>query len=72
MEVQEAIRKLRTKRAAVQVPAEYLRALEAEGTIDDNHWLVGYLQMCWDTKTTPEAWHLAKVLPVYKKGNPSE
>ena len=38
LEVQEAIQKLRTKRAAVQVPAEYLRALEAESTIDEDHW----------------------------------
>ena len=68
LELQEAIRKLKTKRAAVQEPAEYLRALEAEGSIDENHWLLKYLQVCWETKKTPRAWHLAKVIPVYKKG----
>ena len=31
------------------------------------------MQLCWDTKTTPSAWHVSsKVVPIYKKGDPSD
>ena len=29
------------------------------------------MQLCWDTRTVPSSWHVAKVIPVYKKGDPS-
>ena len=71
-EVREAVRALKLKRAAVQVPAEFLRGLLQAEAIDESCWLVKLFQLCWETKTTPTSWHIATVIPVFKKGNPAE
>jgi hypothetical protein len=71
-EVQAAVRKLKVNRAAVQIPAEYLKALLNAKAIDSTSWVVRLFQLCWDMKATPTAWHVAKVIPVYKKGDPAE
>ena len=70
-ELTVAIRQLKTKKASVQVPAEFLKALLDAGAIDEGHWLMQVMRMCWETKTTPNQWHFAKVVPIYKKGNPA-
>ena len=62
---------LKTKRAAAQVPAEYLKALLEADAIKEDCWLLNIMRLCWETKTTPKSWHIAEVIPVYKKGSPS-
>ena len=70
-ELRKAIRQLRSNRAAVQVPAELLKALDEAGSIDADCWLLKIMQLCWDSGTTPSSWHIAKVCPIYKKGDPA-
>ena len=70
-ELKCAVGKLKTKRAAIQMPAELLKTLLYADAITDDCWLLKLMQMCWDTKTTPTAWHISQVIPVYKKGNPA-
>ena len=63
---------MRVKRAEIQVPAEFLKALLQSHAINEDSWLLKLMRLCWETKTTPSAWHVAKVIPVYKKGDPAE
>ena len=70
-ELKVAIRQLKTKRASVQVSAEFLKALLGANAIDEGCWLVQVMRMCWETKTTPNQWHFAKVVPIYKNGDPA-
>jgi len=71
-ELRDAVKKLKLNRAAVQIPAEYLRALLEESAINADCWLLRLMQLCWNTKSTPSAWHVSKVVPVFKKGSPAE
>jgi hypothetical protein len=66
------VRKLKIRKAAVQVPAELIKALLQADALNDDSWLLKLMRLCWDTKSTPTAWHVAKVIPVYKKGDPSD
>ena len=70
-ELKKAVRQMKNNRASVQVPAEMLKALCDAGAIDADCWLLKIMRLCWDTKTTPAAWHIAQVIPVYKKGDPA-
>jgi hypothetical protein len=71
-EVKQAVRALKLKKAAVQIPADYLRALLNADAIDSASWLVRLLQKCWNDKETPVAWHTSKLIPVNKKGSPED
>ena len=70
-ELSTAIRQLKNKRAAVQIPAEYLKAVVDSDNAGDA-WIPKLMRRCWATKTTPESWHLAEVVMVFKKGNPED
>ena len=59
-ELSTAIRQLKNKRAAVQIPAEYLKAVVDSDNAGDA-WILKLMRRCWATKTTPESWHLAEV-----------
>ena len=68
-ELRAAIDKLRCNRAAVQVPAEHLKAI-LEVDLEGDSWLLTLMRICRDTKTTPSSWHSSIVIPVFKKGSP--
>ena len=70
-ELSTAIRQLKNKRAAVQIPAEYLKAVVDSDNAGDA-WILKLMRRCWATKTTPESWHLAEVVMVFKKGYPED
>ena len=70
-ELRAAIKKLKRNRAAVQVPAEFLKGLLDAGQIDEESWILRLMRECWESKTTPTEWHVAKVIPIFKKGDPS-
>jgi hypothetical protein len=70
-ELRIAIKQLKLHRAAVQVPAEFLRALLDAGEIHEDSWLLKLMRECWQSKTTPTEWHVSKVVPIYKKGDPA-
>ena len=70
-ELRAAVKQLRSKRAAVQVPAEYLKAVVDED-LNASAWLLSLMRLCWDTKTTPKSWHISEVVLVYKKGPPTD
>jgi hypothetical protein len=70
-ELEKAIKQLKDKRAAVQVPAEYLKAV-VEIDLQHDCWLLSLMRLGWNTKTTPKSWHVAEVIPVYKKGKPTD
>ena len=70
-ELKAAIQKMNNNRAAVQVPAELLKALSDIGAIDSDSWLLKIMQLCWETQTTPTSWHVAQAIPIYKKGDPA-
>ena len=67
-ELRYAVGKLKVKRALVQVPADFLKALLDAKTIDEDSWLLKLIQTCWTTKTTPTACYVAKVIPVFQEG----
>ena len=68
-ELEAAVRKLKHGKAAVEVPAEYLKAV-LDGDLRKEGWLLSLMRLCWQTKTTPRSWHIAKVVLVYKKRQP--
>ena len=70
-ELEKAIKQLKNNRAAVQVPAEYLKAV-IEVDLQRDGWLLSLMRLCWNTKTTPKSWHISEVIPVYKKGSPTD
>jgi hypothetical protein len=70
-ELETAIKHLKNNRAAVQVPAEYLKAV-LEVDMQRDGWLLSLMRLCWNTKTTPKSWHVSEVIPVYKKGDPTD
>jgi hypothetical protein len=70
-ELRKAVRQLKNIRAAVEVPAELLNVLEDADAIDSESWLLEIMRLCWDIRTTPSTWHVAKVIPIYKKGDPA-
>ena len=51
-ELSTAIRQLKNKRAAVQIPAEYLKAVVDSDNAGDA-WIPKLMRRCWATKTTP-------------------
>ena len=53
---------IENNRAAVEVPAELLKVLEDADAIDSESWLLEIMRLCWDTRTTPSTWHVAKVI----------
>ena len=71
-ELDVAVRRLKLGKTAVQIPAEFLKAFLQADALDEECWLLKLMRLCWDTKTIPTAWHVSKVIPVYKKGDPSE
>ena len=71
-EVVTAVHGLKLKRAATDIPAEFLRALLHADVIDESCWLVKLMQLCWERKEIPSGWHVAKVIPIYKKGCPEK
>ena len=71
-EVKNVVRKLKTGKATTDVAAEYLKALAACESPSGWRWIVELMQLCWETKTTPRAWHLAQVVTIFKKGSPQE
>ena len=64
------IKKLKTKKATVQIPAEYLKALLDDA--DALRWILRLMNACWTAKRTPESWHISTVVPIFKKGNPED
>ena len=70
-ELRAAVKQLKSGKAAVQVPAEYLKAV-LDTDLSCGGWLLTLMRLCWSTKTTPKSWHIAEVIPVYKKGNPAD
>ena len=57
-ELRIAVKQLRSKRAAIQVPAEYLKAVLG-GDLSTSAWLLSLMRLCWDTKSTPKSWHIS-------------
>ena len=69
-EMLTAVKQLKSKRAAIQTPAEYLKA--AVQNPCGREWLLELMQLCWQTKTTPRSWHISEVVLIYKKGTPTD
>ena len=64
-EVRAAIKRLKRGKAAVDISAEFLKSIcEEEGT-HGIQWVTRLMQLCWETKSVPTAWHLAQVILVY-------
>ena len=71
-EVAAAIKRFKTKRVAVQVAAEYMKALVEAGAFNTDDWIVKLMALCREAKRAPTSWHVAQVAFVHKKGSPVE
>ncbi|CAK0815120.1 unnamed protein product, partial [Prorocentrum cordatum] len=58
-ELGKAIKKVKNGKAAVEVPAEYLKAV-LEADLSREGWLLSLMRLCCETKTTPSPWHVSQ------------
>ena len=63
------MKRLKSGKAVTDIAAEYLKAvIDTEG----GHWIVDLMQLCWETKSMPQAWHVARFVLIFYKGSPAE
>ena len=72
-EVQKAVEKMKSNKACGDdgVPPEFWRAVMTEDGVGAD-WLVDFCQQCWSQAKVPDAWHIAHVACIFKKGDPAE
>lgn len=71
-EVAKAAKQLKSNRASGLdgVPSEFWKAIVLNGS-PEAQWALEFCQACWRDKVVPEAWHIARVAMIFKKGDPS-
>ena len=76
-ELKESINTLRPNKAAGidGHPLEYWRAVVGNtinGMTEGAEWLLELCNQAWMGKKVPAAWHLQRVMLIYKKGDPAD
>ena len=71
-EVIKASRRLKNNRAAGldDVPGEFWKAVLLPGSAAAA-WITEFVNLCWTEKQVPAEWHKARVVEIFKKGDPA-
>ena len=72
-EISTAAGRLRKNRATGddEVPGEFWRIITEAGTAGAE-WVREFCNTCWEGKSVPRKWHLARVAAIFKKGQDDE